>query len=286
MAMPVLERARTSENTAELKAYGKLSGGAEPANFTEEQRAMDFNARISENYQKLINPDFKTAEDLFAEASAAVPQAEPVYETPEEYAMATLYPERAQAAQPQAAAPVQERPQAAPRFEHQRVTEDLFRADSPINAPRMQTAAPVAAPAGEQVAFAAPSFAEQPAVQYAENAAEEDITPTSTTIQYRTDLYRDEQREVSEEKKGHALTAKGKLLMAVYAVVVVVVLALIIINTSVLNTLDSAVAEREQQLNAMVSQAQELDDRIDYLTDPDTIIQRAEDELHMSMGNR
>lgn len=289
MAMPVLERTRTSENTAELKAYGKLSGGAEPANFTEEQRAMDFNARISENYQKLINPEYKSAEDFFAEAPAAVqPQAAPVYETPEEYAMATLYPERAQAAQPQVAAPVQERPRetAAPRFEHQRVTEDLFRADSPINAPRMQAAAPVAAPAAEQVAFAAPTFAEQPAVQYAEDVAEDDLTPTSTTIQYRHDLYREEQREVTEEKKGHALTAKGKLLMAVYAVVVVVVLALIIINTSVLNTLDSAVAERERQLNAMVSQAQELDDRIDYLTDPDTIIQRAEDELHMSMGDR
>ncbi len=285
MAMPVLERTRTNENTAELKAYGKLSGGAEPANFTEEQRAMDFNARISENYQKLINPEYKSAEDFFAGAPVEQPQAEPVYETPEEYAMATLYPERAQAAQPQAA-PVQERPrETAPRFEHQRVTEDLFRADSPINAPRMQAAAPVAAPAGEQVAFAAPSFAEREA-GFAENAAEEDITPTSTTIQYRTDLYRDEQREVTEEKKGHALTAKGKLLMAVYAVVVVVVLALIIINTSVLNTLDSAVAEREQQLNAMVAQAQELDDRIDYLTDPDTIIQRAEDELHMTMGNR
>ena len=285
MAMPVLERTRAKENTAELKAYGKLSGGAEPANFTEEQRAMDFNARISENYQKLINPDFKTAEDFFAEAPVAAQQAEPVYETPEEYAMATLYPERAQAAQPQAA-PVQERPleTAAPRFEHQRVTEDLFRADSPLNAPRMQ-AAPVAAPAGEQVAFAAPSFAEQPAVQYAEDVAEEDLTPTATTIQYRTDLYRDEQRDVTEEKKGHALTAKGKLLMAVYAVVVVVVLALIIINTSVLNTLDSAVAAREQQLNAMVSQAQELDDRIGYLTDPDTIIQRAQDELGMTFGN-
>ena len=285
MAMPVLERARTSENTAELKAYGKLSGGAEPANFTEEQRAMDFNARISENYQKLINPEYKSAEDFFAGAPVEQPQAEPVYETPEEYAMATLYPERAQAVQPQAA-PVQERPrETAPRFEHQRVTEDLFRADSPINGPRMQAAAPVAAPAGEQVVFAAPSFAESEA-GFAENAAEEDITPTSTTIQYRTDLYRDEQREVTEEKKGHALTAKGKLLMAVYAVVVVVVLALIIINTSVLNTLDSTVAEREQQLNAMVAQAQELDDRIDYLTDPDTIIQRAEDELHMTMGNR
>ena len=37
MAMPVLERTRTRENTAELKAYGKLSVGAEPTNFTEER---------------------------------------------------------------------------------------------------------------------------------------------------------------------------------------------------------------------------------------------------------
>ena len=271
MAMPVLERTRTNENTAELKAYGKLSGGAEPANFTEEQRAMDINARISENYQKLFNPEYKSAEDFFAGAPAAQQQEAPAYETPGEYAMATLYPERAQAA------PVQEQPrEAAPRFEHQRVTEDLFRADSPINAARVQ-----AAPVQEQVAFAAPAFEAQP---YAEET--EDLTPTSTTIQYRTDLFREEQREVTEEKKGHALTAKGKLLMAVYAVVVVVVLALIIINTSVLNTLDSAVAERERMLGEVVAQAQELDDRIDYLTDPDTIIQRAEDELGMVMGNR
>ena len=283
MAMPVLERTRTNENTAELKAYGKLSGGAEPASFTEEQKAMDFNARIAENYQKLINPEYKSAEDFFAEAPAAAPQAEPVYETPGEYAMATLYPERAQAAQPQAAAPAQAAPAAAPRFGHQRVTEDLFRADSPINAPRMQ-AAPAAAPAAEQAVFAAPAFAEQ-GTAFAEDA-EEDLAPTATTIQYRTDLYREEQRDVTEERKGHALTAKGKLLMAVYAVVVVVVLALIIINTRVLNTLDSAVAERERQLNAVVTQAQELDERIGYLTDPETIMQRAEDELHMTMGNR
>ena len=283
MAMPVLERTRTNESAAELKAYGKLSGGAEPANYTEEQRAMNFNAHISENYQKLINPEYKSAEDFFAVAPAAQPQEAPVYETPEEYARATLYPERAQAMQASAApaaAPVQEpaRPQ-QPRFEHQRVTEDLFRADSPINAPRMQ-AAVAAAPA----VYDAPVFEGQAAM--AEEAVNEDLTPTSTTIQYRTDLYRDEQREMVEEKKGHAMTAKGKLLMAVYAVVVVVVLALIIINTSVLNSLDSEVAAREQQLGEVVAHAQTLDDRIDYLTDPETIIERAESELSMTMGNR
>ncbi len=285
MAMPVLERTRTRENTAELKAYGKLSGGAEPTNFTEEQMAMDFNARISENYQKLINPEYKSAEDFFASAPAAQPQAAPVYETPEEYARATLYPDRA-AEMPVQQAPVQQAPAQAqpqqtfaPRFEHQRVTEDILRADSPINAPRMQAAAP----AEERVEFAQPSFAE-PVQEYAEEA-EEDLTPTSTTIQYRTDLYREEQRDLVEEKKGHQMTAKGKLLMAVYAVVVVVVLALIIINTSVLNSLDSEVSARERQLSEVVAQAQAADDRIDYLTDPDTIIQRAQDELGMVMGD-
>ena len=107
--LPVLERVRTDRS--ELKAYGKLSGGVESAEMTEEQKAFDFNSRISSNYQKLINPEYSRTED-FAEA------AEPEYATPAERAQATLYPERYQAAQ----------------TGHQRVTEDLFRADSPINA--------------------------------------------------------------------------------------------------------------------------------------------------------
>ena len=71
-ALPVLERENTNERSeSSLKAYGKLSGGAEPASMTEEQKALKFNARISENYQKLINPDLKKAEDIMG-ASAPV----------------------------------------------------------------------------------------------------------------------------------------------------------------------------------------------------------------------
>ena len=57
MATGLLER--TKQNDVSLKAYGKLSGGVQPANYTEEQRAFDFNAKIPENYQKLINPDYQ-----------------------------------------------------------------------------------------------------------------------------------------------------------------------------------------------------------------------------------
>ena len=268
MATGVLERIRTNERTdSSLKAYGKLSGGAEPAEMTEEQKALNFNSRISDNYKKLINPDLKKAEEIMGEAPVQEDYAEPVYDSPESYARAMLYPEREQ------------EQQQVPQFTHQRVTEDIFRADSPINnrAAVMEPQAPAyEAPAYEQPVY------EQPAQQtaYAEEASE-DLTPTMTTIQYRSDLYRDEQRVAKEEEKGYSMTAKGKLLMCVYAIVVAVVLALIIINTSVLNNLDSSISAREAELNSVMTQSQALKDEIAELTSDSSIISRAEEELGM-----
>lgn len=255
-ALPVLERERTKQKSPELKAYGKLSGGAEPAEMTEEQIALNFNSRISENYQKLINPDLTRAEEIIGDAA---PQQTPVYETPEDYARSVLYPEREQ--------------EQAPRFEHQRVTEDIFRADSPINAARVQAPEREAytqqAYAAEAQPAYAPTFEQEP---YAEE--NEDLTPTATTIQYRTDLYADERPAAQVgERKRFSLTAKGKLLMAVYAVVVVVVLALIIINTSVLRSLDASVAERQAELDAALVRAEQVAEDIEAATSEETVIQ-------------
>ena len=165
---------------------------------------------------------------------------------------------------------------------HHRVEGDLFRADSPINN-RTAYAQPQAPayeqPAYEQAAYeqAAPAY-EEYAQPYAEEASE-DLTPTATTIQYRTDLYRDEQQvqAAAEEKKRFAMTATGKLLMCVYAIVVVVVLSLIIINTSVLNTLDRSIAERQAQLDSIVAQAQALKEEVEELTSEESILARAEE---------
>ena len=266
--LPVLERAPAQQEDR-LKAYGKLSGGAEPAVMTEEQKALDFNSRIRNNYKKLIDPDFKSAEDIMGDAPVQE-AAQPVYDSPEAYARATLYPEREQ-----------EQAQAQ-QFVHHRVEGDLFRADSPINN-RTAYAQPQA-PAYEQPAYEQAAY-EQPAPAYEEYAqpyaeeASEDLTPTATTIQYRTDLYRDEQQvqAAAEEKKRFAMTATGKLLMCVYAIVVVVVLALIIINTSVLNTLDRSIAERQAQLDSIVAQAQALKEEVEELTSEESILARAEE---------
>ena len=104
---------RTREESS-LKAYGRIQGGVEQKDMTEEQKALAFNARISENYQRLINPDLNKAEEIAA----------PVYEAP----AARSY-EAPVAQAPVFAEPVR---QEAPAYEQCRVA-DVFRADSPIN---------------------------------------------------------------------------------------------------------------------------------------------------------
>lgn len=75
---------RTREESS-LKAYGRIQGGVEQKDMTEEQKALAFNARISENYQRLINPDLNKAEEIAApvyEAPAARSYEAPVAQAP------------------------------------------------------------------------------------------------------------------------------------------------------------------------------------------------------------
>ena len=296
IGLPVLERERTNERTrGHLAAYGKLSGGAgtEADPYTEEQRAQSFNSQIAENYQKLMDPSLHSAAEIMGLEEPAVEEEPRVYETPEAYARAMLYPDR-------------EQPIAMPARRVVDTTAAEYRPQANVNV-RPVMSAPVAAPEREAYApaYAAPAYAEPEAPvspisvqetyavpEYADEAAEayaeeenEDLAPTATTIQYRTEQRaREDKRTVVEEKRGHAMTTQGKLLMAIYAVVVVVILALIIINSSVLRNLDASIAENRAALFAATEQAQQLQDEIDNLTSPDSIIERAESELGMVRG--
>lgn len=249
---PTLEREITQENEREgsLKAYGKLSGRDESAALTEDEKAMRFNSRISDNYQKLINPEYKKEE---------------VYSEPENaYATEQVF---------------------EPVFEHQRVTEDLFRADSVYNAPKRSFAEiPADAAVYGQPAYASEPYVEEQPVFDAENA-EADLMPTATTIQYQNNLYREEQQVNAENKKSYAMTTKGKVLMLVYSLVVVVILALIIINTSVLKTLDGNVSEKREALNATIAEYTQVQEQIEQLTSEQSIIERAEKEFGMVKGD-
>lgn len=290
IGLPVLERERTNERTrGHLAAYGKLSGGAgaEADPVTEEQRAQSFNSQIAENYQKLMDPSLHSAAEIMGLEEPVAEEEPRVYDTPEAYARAMLYPEREQPI----AMPARRIMDAQPEYRPQPAVSVQPVMAAPVLAPEREA---YAAPAYAEPAYAQPQLSVQETYavpEYADEAAEafdeenEDLAPTATTIQYRTEQRaREDKRTVVEEKRGHAMTTQGKLLMAIYAVVVVVILALIIINTSVLRNLDASIAENRAALFAATEQAQQLQDEIDYLTSAESIIDRAESELGMTRG--
>ena len=121
------------------------------------------------------------------------------------------------------------------------------------------------------------------AVRQAEPIAEEDITPSGTTMQFRTEnvgeLYNDLEREKEDTRQNakYRINARGKLLAAIYAIVVVTILALIIINTSVLAALRGNNAANAALLAEKQAEYADIAAENEYLSSDDYISSAAED---------
>ncbi|MBS1314593.1 MAG: hypothetical protein KH436_08755 [Firmicutes bacterium] len=153
--------------------------------------------------------------------------------------------------------------------------EEPVKAEAPVKAKAEAPAAPYFAPERAQT------------VEIPEKtAAAEDLKPSSTTMQFtETDmdtLYQDLQQE--EESKGYYLNAKGKLMIALYALVVVAIMALIIINTSVLSALNLSFREKSENLAALQSRYEEMNRELDEISSDEHVIEIAEDEYNMIKG--
>ena len=153
--------------------------------------------------------------------------------------------------------------------------EEPVKAEAPVKAKAEAPAAPYFAPERAQT------------VEIPEKtAAAEDLKPSSTTMQFtETDmdtLYQDLQQE--EESKGYYLNAKGKLMIALYALVVVAIMALIIINTSVLFALNLSFREKSENLAALQSRYEEMNRELDEISSDEHVIEIAEDEYNMIKG--
>ena len=111
---------------------------------------------------------------------------------------------------------------------------------------------------------------EQQVVVNEASLQEEDIRPTGTTMQFGDidiDQIRAEMRTEEKEKRQYRLSGKGKMAIVLYALTVVVVLALIILNTGVLNSLNkqniqsmSTVSQLETEIASLNSEIQNYND--------------------------
>ncbi len=238
---------------------------ATPVLEKEKQQIEDekHNALIKERYLRLLNPeskmdDLKEAEYVPEKSDTPVyEQSAPVYAQ----AAAPVYEQPAAQAYSQPAATVYEQtavethtynagPVLAPSG---RADADIFRADSEINM-RLKAQREVSA-------------APQPAPEEDEN---EDLRPTQTTIQYKTEAVRQNREEgakVTTRPTRHLnLSKHDKIVIAAVVVVIVALFALIIVNSAIISGINNELSALKTTLNTARGAYSGVSDKISEYT--------------------
>ncbi len=131
---------------------------------------------------------------------------------------------------------------------------------------------------------------EEPKLEVKEQAiADEDIRPTSTTMQFGdgdvSHVYNDMEMQKDREKNGYKLNSKGKIVVMLYALTVMVILALIVINTGVLASLKRTNQARAEELGNRIAMYGALTEEINAVSADDYVISVAENTYGMIKGN-
>lgn len=221
----VLER-RVSESTKPNAQFSVPSR-------SEYEAEDEHNARIKDNYAKLINPENKI-EDILAHGSAQTAEVEP-----------EQVEQPVQNVQPmQTVRPVQnvQTVEAEPYMvKNARADSALFRADNPLNK-----------------RFISPEVNEM-----ADEEEDEDLRPTPATIQYRT-IDRAESTTVAKQRARFSLTKKQKITAIVLVAVIVALITLIIINSTIIANLNADIAN----LNSDIANINtEIEQTVTQITD-------------------
>lgn len=126
---------------------------------------------------------------------------------------------------------------------------------------------------------------EEVAVAEVKDFSDEDIRPTSTTMQFGDDIdqIREEMRQASviEDDTSYRLNNKGKLAVILYSLAVTIILALIVINTGVLASLNSSATAMTSELNSAMARYQEVQTEIESISNSNYIIDIAENQYGM-----
>ncbi len=158
-------------------------------------------------------------------------------------------------------APVEPAP-AAPAQERGGLFENLLYKNGELldttapAAPAMTTATPVYEPRTDFAPIAEP---------IAPSYDDEDSKPTPRTMSHQN---------VAEEKQTGlvaALSMRTKIVLAAVAAVIVLLLAVVCINTAIINSINEDVAAREEQLTRLTEEMDGIDNEIARLTSPEYV---------------
>lgn len=137
------------------------------------------------------------------------------------------------------------------------------------------------------------TYADAPAVDYVEKVetvdmSEEDIRPTSTTMQFGDEenlekIYNEMKAVEKGEEVSYRLNGRGKFVVVMYALAITVIMALIILNTSILSVLSRQNAQKSADLQNVMNEYSSINTEIQEKTSNDYVIGVAENEYGMSI---
>lgn len=116
---------------------------------------------------------------------------------------------------------------------------------------------------------------------------DEDCKPTATTLQFGQDIdiIREDMKATREENDvSIKLNKKGKIVLVMYALVVTVIMALIVINTGVLASLGGMRENKTAELNTVMEKYSAIQTEIENISSDDYIANKAQ-EMGMVLGN-
>ena len=116
-----------------------------------------------------------------------------------------------------------------------------------------------------------------------------DLLPSPTTLQFigkeRSYVYQDlnNRQKHEEDDVNYKINTKSKVMIAVYALVVLTIVTLIILNTRLLKTMDTSINEQEARIEALQQENTNLYSQYQVLSSDEEISRRAE-EMGMTKG--
>lgn len=127
--------------------------------------------------------------------------------------------------------------------------------------------------------YAEQEISEQVVENVEMNLSEEDIRPTSTTMQFGEDIdqIREEMRKAEQvEEPNYHLNNKGKIVAILYSLAVTIILALIVLNTGVLSSLSAQNAQKTAELNQAMNQYKAIQNQIEEVSSNQSVMEWAE----------
>lgn len=102
-----------------------------------------------------------------------------------------------------------------------------------------------------------------------------DVTPSATTMQFTLENDDYDEDQLQAVQKSYKISPRGKIMIAVYTLVVATIIALIAMNAKVLKSMEENISEKENAIGSLVYQTEVLSAELEYVSSEEVISQKA-----------